>query len=518
MGNKQINLKNYTLIFISAWTIFVAIVLSTHFKSIKDATTKMATNEARTHISRDQAFRYWGASHGGVYVPVTKRTEPNIYLEGLVDERDIETPAGKKLTLMNPAYMVRQMSEYYSELYGIGGHITSLKLLNPDNAPTPWEREALMRFENGDSEALEIIDDKLHFMIPLLTRESCLKCHGNQGYKVGDVRGGISVEISLAPYYAIERAEYKTHIISYSILWFLGAIGIFFGLKRLNLNIWERDSAYAELNLYKTGLEQLVDERTKALKNANNSLEETIKEVELANTELKRFTDMVSHDLKNPITSILGMSELLMDRYDDKLDEMGKNFLHRISANTALMNELIDDLLELSRIGSVNVKTEEIEISDIIIQIRLENQKQIADENITIVFDENIPKVRYSKIRLYQLFSNLIKNAIKFSRDDLPLKIEIGVNSNEEEFIFYIKDNGIGISPENREKIFEMFSRLKVKEVDGTGVGLAIVKKIIAENKGRLWVESEVNRGATFFFTVLKKQHVGISHSRGIIS
>jgi two-component system cell cycle sensor histidine kinase/response regulator CckA len=147
---------------------------------------------------KDLVYRRWATIHGGVYVPITPETPTNPYLSH-IPERDISTPSGKKLTLVNPAYMTRQVHELGEKDYGLGGHITSLKPIRPENAPDEWERKALQGFEQNqkDVSSLVTIGNETYFrlMYPMITESGCLKCHTSQGYKVGDIRGGISVSV-----------------------------------------------------------------------------------------------------------------------------------------------------------------------------------------------------------------------------------------------------------------------------------------------------------------------------------
>ncbi len=180
------SLKKKLAIAVLIWTAMITASFFWYYGHESDKAVELARKEALTAFKKNMAFRYWGTKHGGVYVPVTKETPPNRYLEN-IPERDIITPSGKKLTLMNPAYMVRQLMEEYSELYNVRGHITSLKLLNPENAPDDWERQALKNFENGVREVFEIVssarEDNLRLMRSLYIKEGCLKCHEHQGIK-----------------------------------------------------------------------------------------------------------------------------------------------------------------------------------------------------------------------------------------------------------------------------------------------------------------------------------------------
>jgi len=221
-------IKQFIATMITLWSLAFVVFLSFNIHRVIVMTRKIAESQARSQFHKDQAFRFWASSHGGIYVPVSEQTQPNPYLNHL-EEQNIQTPSGKALTLMNPAYMVRQMNELYSHLYGIDGHITSLKPLRPQNKPDQWEREALIEFEQGTKEAFEFTEIKgapfLRLMQPMVTKESCLKCHRHQGYKVGDIRGGVAISLPLTDLY-YER--------NYSILMQFISMGSFWVLKVSN--------------------------------------------------------------------------------------------------------------------------------------------------------------------------------------------------------------------------------------------------------------------------------------------
>lgn len=243
-------LKQFIWILVITWTIAAGGFLAWDIFKVRQMTKDLAINEARIQFNRDQAFRLWATTHGGFYVPVDDNTSPNPYLTN-VPERDIVTPSGKLLTLMNPAYALRQMHEEFSELYSIAGHITSLNPLRPENYPDEWERAALEAFERGETEVREFteIGDEpyLRLMQPLLTSEGCLKCHTQQGYQVGDLRGGVSISVPLASYLTVERRTISTHSIALGILWLIGLNGIFMGASSLGQHIQELDQSQKSL-------------------------------------------------------------------------------------------------------------------------------------------------------------------------------------------------------------------------------------------------------------------------------
>ena len=195
-SNSQI--KKHTIFLLLGWTVIISVLAAWNISRIRQTTKDIAINEARSHFKRDQALRHWAASHGGVYVKVDATTPPNPSLSH-IPERDIVTPAGKELTLMNPAYMIRQLNDYFAELYGVAGHLTSLKVLRPENKPDAWEEKALRLFEQGTKEKGLFIKKgertAYFYMAPLKTKQSCMTCHAKQGYKVGDIRGAIGITL-----------------------------------------------------------------------------------------------------------------------------------------------------------------------------------------------------------------------------------------------------------------------------------------------------------------------------------
>ncbi len=257
------------------WTIIVAASLTWNGGQTRRAIVDFARAEARGSYNKDLIYRRWASRHGGVYVPKTELTPPNPYLS-YVDERDITTPTGKQLTLVNPAYMTRQVHELGRDQYGHRGHITSLNPLRPENAADPWETEALLAFEHGETEisSIETMDGQpyLRLMHAMITERSCLKCHAHQGYKLGEVRGGISVSVPMAPYNAMASTSMASMILGHGLIWVLGITGIFIGCRYAARRLRERDQAEQELADYQLHLEELVEQRSNELVEVNRLL------------------------------------------------------------------------------------------------------------------------------------------------------------------------------------------------------------------------------------------------------
>ncbi|MBF0252695.1 MAG: DUF3365 domain-containing protein [Candidatus Omnitrophica bacterium] len=219
--------KSNVVIALTGWTILVFFLILFSLLSNRNEAFEMARMQAEIGIEKDMIYRQWNAMQGGVYVPLTEKTSPNPYLD--VEDKVIETTKGMKLTLINPAYMTRQVQELASTYSDIKGHITSLNPIRPGNAPDEWETRSLQsmctRMEDAESLAtfqkkgndvcsLDTIDGKpyLRLMRPFYVNEGCLKCHSKQGYKEGDLRGGISVSIPMEQIIAVSKSDIRSFL------------------------------------------------------------------------------------------------------------------------------------------------------------------------------------------------------------------------------------------------------------------------------------------------------------------
>lgn len=253
----------------------------------------------------------------------------------------------------------------------------------------------------------------------------------------------------------------------------------------------ERRAMRRKLREYAQDLERLVEERTRELQEKNE--------------ELEQFVYTVSHDLKAPVVSIEGFTSLLMEMYGDRMDDRFRHYLGRVRENALYMERLIGDLLEFSRAGRTAKPKEEVNLEEIV-QETLEDLKGKAEEaGGTMETVGKFPKVWGDPEHLRKVFFNLLDNALNYSHPERPPEVVVGCEEREEDFLFFVRDNGIGIEPEHIDKVFEMFRRLEDKKgVQGTGMGLTIAKRIVENHGGRIWAESSPGRGSTFFFTLPK--------------
>ena len=620
---KTVGLFPYSLGVAMLWSLLIAISLIWNIKIEKTRTYDTASIEARTAFEKDIVYRRWNAENDGVYGLVSDKTQPNPYLNA--SERDIITPWGKKLTKINPAYMTRQVHELANQEYGVKGHITSLNPIRPANTPDSWETQALKSFEAGKREvsSVEEMDGKhyLRLMRPLLTEGSCLKCHAEQGYKLGDIRGGISVSVPMAPFRVIERSRAITFSLVLGLLWFIGLAGIGFSSFRLSqqrhkrmiaeeairkseakyrsmidsmedevyicsfdfrteylnpsmrkrlgfdatgefchkaiygldgkcpwcihakvikgdiintevvnpesgrtyhisnspiLNtdgsisklsicrdITERKEAEEELKKHRDHLEALVKERTIELNIAKEH-------AEAASEAKSLFINNMSHEFRTPLNGIIVSAELALGQEIPPKVENNLKTIHR--SGRSLLNA-VTAILDFSKSedGRLWLAANPFRLDEVMQKLSGTFIQKGAEKMIEISFDIVEDEVSNALIgdpdRLVDVFNHLLDNAAKFSMG-VP-KATIGaknVNTSGEKSTleFYVKDNGIGIASENFEKIFDAFTQIdasRTRQYDGSGMGLAVSKRIVEAMGGTIWVESELGKGSTFYFT-----------------
>jgi hypothetical protein len=216
---------------------------------------------------------------------------------------------------------------------------------------------------------------------------------------------------------------------------------------------------------------------------------------------LEQFAYIASHDLQEPLRAVAGTVQLLQHHYGDRLDTRANEFIQHAVEGATRMQTLIDDLLTLSRVGTRSQPVQSTNCAAVLTTVLANLTLTIAESGAVITHDP-LPTVMADATQLSQLFQNLIGNAIKFRRDDTPV-IHIQVEQKDNETLFAVCDNGIGIEAQYLERVFGVFQRLHTRrEYPGTGIGLAICKKIIERHGGCIWVESELGQGSTFYFTL----------------
>jgi PAS domain S-box-containing protein len=243
------------------------------------------------------------------------------------------------------------------------------------------------------------------------------------------------------------------------------------------------------------------------IRRLNRSLEERAEELAVANKELEAFTYTAAHDLRAPLRHLHGYSTFLKEAWYERLDEEGRHFLDRIITSTKGMATLLDELLNFSRLGRVEMQKHEVKLADLVARIRADFEASEPDARRVNWKVEELPDVEGDASLLHQVFVNLISNAVKYSRKVTEPHVLIGSQYGEDGDIVtvFVRDNGAGFDMQYANKLFQVFQRLhRSNDFEGTGIGLAIVRRIVERHGGQVWAESAVGQGATFYFSISK--------------
>lgn len=286
-------------------------------------------------------------------------------------------------------------------------------------------------------------------------------------------------------------------------------------LVGMGMDIAKIKHAEEEIRKLNEELEKRVIERTGQLEVANNELQRRTVELEALNKELEAFSYSVSHDLRAPLRGIDGFSQALLEDYGPKLNEEAKNHLHRIRKSSQRMGQLIDDLLNLSRVTRGAMQHETVDLSELAFAISREIQMTQPERKAEFIITKGL-SVQGDARLLTILLENLLGNAFKFTGKNPHAKIEFGIAEYESKPAYFVRDNGAGFDMTYADKLFGAFQRLHSQtEFPGTGIGLAIAKRIIHRHGGGIWAEAEINKGAAFYFTLQRGFHGQENHSVG---
>ena len=494
--------------------------------------------EAKALFQQIVLTRRWVADHGGVFV-LAPWKEPNPYLSEpyMVDIK------GRKYLKESPAMVTKELSEYARKEGGYWFHITSLKLINPENAPDEFERNALKEFEDKHiTETSEV--EKMEsgyfyrYIAPLYIEEPCLKCHSHQGYEIGDVRGAISVSVPMDHALSMIHSG-RTGMVTASVITIgLLMLILYVMMKELVLRpVQELKQSMTDFSkgektaaaVLRTGdeLEDLCgsfNEMSKSLTEYHISLEDKVhmatKSLEGANERLEElnekksdFIAQISHELRTPMTSIKGAMDYISARIAS-MAPTGKDsddimeFLDVIRSNADRLIRMVNDTLDIERIesGVFDLHLTQVYLLPLIKEVVISFQSIAGEKNTTFRIESRSGIfVTADEDRIRQVLINFISNAIEFSPDNAEVKIAV-VETNETVTVS-LKDEGPGIPAEVQEKIFDKFYTIGKRH--GTGLGLAICKGIIEAHKGEInLLSNRGEKGCTFYFTIPKTGEV----------
>jgi len=282
------------------------------------------------------------------------------------------------------------------------------------------------------------------------------------------------------------------------------SVHIFWWLIAIISSLYEGalERAFDRLQQEKDNLEEKVEYRTRELNDTVKKLEQTQRELQVNNDELESFSYSVSHDLRAPLRALEGYSHALEEDYREQLPEEGRNIVHRMRENARRMDNLIQDLLVLSRLDRAQLNRQTIHPSQMVQQVFDEIQKEYPEKNVVLQLEELQP-CSADPVLLRQVFYNLLSNALKFSRLRDPILVIVSSEPSPEGTIYSVQDNGVGFNTQLAGRLFTPFQRMhRTDEYEGTGIGLSIVRRIVQRHGGRVWVDAYEEQGATFYFTL----------------
>jgi len=464
--------KNYGLVAAIFWLLAVVISLKYSLIAEKISRDKAFRAAGRSAVEHVILARKWNTGHGGVLIPISLETEPDPSLKNIV--KDIVSTKGMQYTKINPASMIRQFADLAEIQEGIKFHLTSLKPINPANKAYPWEIEALRMFEQGAKEYSSFSQDNtlFRFMAPLLVEKECLQCHVQQGYKEGEIRGGISVSIP------IEKSTY------HDIIWYTHLFALLVGLNAIFF--FSRILTKKQIQLIKAKEVAEVESRAKS-----------------------EFMANMSHEIRTPLNAVIGLSQLALDT---NMTDKQRDYLNKINFSSQFLLSIINDILDFSKIEAKKLILEqgEVDLLAVIEGISSFFGVKAEEKGIKLLIDitPEVPLLLIGDpVRLYQVLNNLVSNAIKFTNSG-EIEIKVGPVENMGDRVlvhFSVRDTGVGIEPEKANTIFKAFSQADTsttREYGGTGLGLTISKRLVELMGGEITLESEKGKGSIFLFTI----------------
>ena len=528
---------NLSLKYILSTTIILLLVMGVILGIIsvrhEELVMEQTKIQAKALFQQIVITRRWIADHGGVFVEKLPWVEENPYLK---NSRLTDTE-GRRYVKENPAMVTKQLSQYAQKDKLYSFHITSLKLMNPENAPDDFEKSALRAFDEKKLQELAKVEKiagshYYRYIAPLYVEDACLECHAKQGYVVGDIRGAISITVPIDYAFTVISSDRRNMIFGGILMVAVLMVALSLMTGRMVINPIKKirtfmadfsengkpdfpvlqtndeieDLCRSFLDMAKSidGYHSCLQEKIRA---ATNELTEKNEALLRLNRSKSDFIAKISHELRTPLTSIKGA----MDYLSVKLAMRGKAeeedlsvFFEVIKKNAERLIRLVNNVLDYERIelGAFEMRFQEVNLKDIFGEVITGFRSEALQKKVNIRLEAEDLLVYADEDRMKQVLINLVSNALNFS----PESSEIVVSLKEESDHAYVSvtDSGGGIDESEREHIFRQFYSKGIK--NGTGLGLAICKGIIDAHNGEIGVESGAGRGSCFYFRIPKQR------------
>jgi signal transduction histidine kinase len=501
-------------LFVLFWALFAGLTYSWLYHRLEREALEMAALRGRLVYSLIQMTRAWNAAHGGVYAPVTEKTPPNPWLEA--PDKVIQTPSGKSYTLINPAYMTRQLSNLLDKETDLRVHLTSLKPINPDNAPDPWERVALEGFEKGAKESTVIQGEGkgavFRYMAPLKVQQGCLRCHAKQGYQLGEVRGGLSVTQPVSYINGLIEAQ-KSSLAQV----ILGAFGLIVGLTFASLGFlrrqwrflaWERDQRQA-----------VAEELASKLRELEEARDQLVQSEKMAS--LGRMVAGFAHEINTPVGVAVGAASHIQEalasirellRQEEVSEEDLGVRLREIEQASSLT---LSNLRRASQLVQSFKRTSSDQTSDGLRSYVLRELIDDCIKSLTNVFKRS--EIRFEvecppDLTLFgpagaleQVLTNLIMNSWQHGYDEGltggVILIQARLDGADRVRLTY-RDDGHGMDAAVAPHVFEPFYTTR-RGKGGTGLGLYIAYNLVTRALGgEITCVSASGAGVIFDMTI----------------
>jgi|GEM_PF-2705683 len=489
--SSQREIQRTKLMILSLWSLGILVSFLFNVNSIHEQTDTLARREARAYFKKDTAIRYWASRHGGVYVAQNERTPANPRLAH-IPHRDLTRPDGTELTLMNPAYIIRQMFEEFSSIESVSGRIFSDKYFYEGNKPDAWELKALQEFREGSPEAFEFTEteqgEELRLAQPLFISEDCLKCHAVQGYRIGELRGAVGVKLNMKELREAEKSSVLRQAGIHALIFLLGFSLIWTLLRSVRVHVLES----AELATRNMEIEHRLFQKEKK-------------------ESLDLVTGSIAHDFNNLLTGVLGAVDLI-DVRNQAPDKIQK-YLDIIREN-CLKGAKLSRQMQIYT-GQYLIRPAEVDPKALMQDLAWDFRSTLRENcSLELQLPEGDLSLFCDGEYLRKAVLELLQNAEEATRDrggtvtlalegpmsaeDLPASLFSDSSGNASSYLkFRVADDGEGMPASVQDRIFDPFFSTRFT---GRGLGLSEFKGILDAHHGFFSVNSTVEAGTEIIF------------------